>query len=418
MALAAINAGLRLLALGSRFVLSIFMARFMTIKDIGVFSLMAGLIGLLPAVAGFGLNFFMGRELVGLSHEAAIALARDRLRVTAISGVICVLILLVAHVSGTIDLPIPVTAAVGICLLELLGFDMQIALLARGRPTVANLSLLFRTGIWVLPFVISAYLYEPLRNINILSWFWLVGLSMCQAFMMVIYRRDLVSFLGEIVSSRRLYLKTVGWRAAKIYLSDLGLAGSIYIDRFIITALVGVSAAGIYFFFASMISAVYVICLTATVQIYQPMLRRAYLTGGFAALDTEVWLRLRTTFIISAIALITSWPALWVVVWFTNKPDLTLAFDMVPILLLTFGIKVISEFFSVALAAAEQDFNYAMFNIASLGITVLLAFTLIPLMGFRGAALAVLIASIAIAAARILNLRAIVKYSRSKEVLK
>ena len=59
MSVGLINAALRMTGLGSRFLLAIFMARYMTLADIGTFALMAGAAGLLPSVAGLGLNFFL-----------------------------------------------------------------------------------------------------------------------------------------------------------------------------------------------------------------------------------------------------------------------------------------------------------------------------------------------------------------------
>lgn len=412
-----VNAGLRFSGLGMRFALSLFMARFMTLEDIGTFALMTGVTGLLPSFAGLGLNFFMARELVGIDHDKAIALARDRLLVSAVMAVIfTAAIMLVAHL-GWITLPMSPWAASAIIVLELLGFDIQVALLSRRKPLLANMNLLFRTGIWVIPFVVSAILWPTLRTLETLAWFWVAGLLLSHVLVAILYRASLAAFVRDISRrSQRSYLHRTGWRAAKIYASDIGLAGSVYLDRFLITALAGVAAAGTYFFFASLVNSVYVICLAASVQIYQPELRAAYAKGGPAALAQILWPRLRATILIAAVALIAAAPALWLVTKFANKPQLDAAFDIVPILLLAYGVKVASEFFSVSLAAAEQDMNYVVYNVANLVLTAAIGVVAIPLMGFRGAAVAILVASVCILVARLFGLKAITRTQRQEEL--
>jgi O-antigen/teichoic acid export membrane protein len=241
---AAANAALRFSGLGMRLVLSLFMARFMSFEDIGVFALMTGLTGLLPSVAGLGLNFFLSRELVGMDHHAAIMLVRDRLRVSLIAAAFCASVVALVLHFGLADLPLPSWMAVAIITMELLGFDIQMALIARSRSTLANASLMFRTGIWIGPYVVAAFAVPSLRTMEAVGYFWLGGLVLSHFVVAIQYRADFTQIIGLQTPSRS-YLGTVGWRAAKIYASDLGLAGSAYLDRFLITGLAGIRAAGI-----------------------------------------------------------------------------------------------------------------------------------------------------------------------------
>lgn len=402
---AAANAGLRVVALGSRFVLSMFMARFMSLEEIGIFALMTGVTGLLPSIAGLGLNYFMGRELVGVDRISAVALILERLVVSLGMALICVFAILAISALHIATLPIPPLVASLIIVLELLGFDMQVALLSRGRPLMASINLLLRTGAWVGPFVVAAFFVPSLRTIGALAYFWAGGLVVSHLVLLVRYRMDLRVFLSEAHSWAPSFVTDIGWKWVKIYLSDLGLAGSIYIDRFIITAIAGVRAAGIYFFFASIVNSVYVICQAASVQIYQPQLRAAYLRGGNPVLRDAMISKLKATIAISGAALMASGPALWLIMRFTGKVELAQTFDVVPLLLLAYEIKIVSDLLSVGLAAAERDLNYAVINIAGLLLTAAFGFLLVPLLGFRGAAFALLFASSIIVVARFASLR-------------
>lgn len=399
------NAVLRTTGLGSRFLLAIFMARFMTLDDIGTFALIAGAAGLLPSVAGLGLNFFMARRLVGLDHGEAVQLARQRLCVSLMTGLCCAALLVALAWFGAVRLPFSPWLAVAILMLELLGFDLQVALLARSRSTFANLLLFLRNGIWVLPFMALAGAMPPLRSVEALAWFWLAGLAVSHLVMGWHYRRD---YAGAFRKSDRLtggFAASVGVRAAKIYLSDLGLAGSVYLDRFIISSLQDVRAAGIYFFYASIVNSAYIVCLAATVQVYQPQLRAAYLSGGIARLRDALRPRLQTTALVGFAALLAAAPATYVAARISGKAEILAAFDIVPLLIAAYAVKMLSDFMSAALAAAEKDGYYALFNIAGLGLGVAGCLAAIPVMGIHGAALAALLSSLTLLVLRLASWR-------------
>lgn len=399
------NAALRTTGLGSRFLLAIFMARFMTLDDIGTFALMAGAAGLLPSVAGLGLNFFMARRLVGLDHGEAVQLARQRLSVSLMTGLCCAALLAALVWFGAVRLPFSPWLAIAILMLELTGFDLQIALLARSRSTLANLLLFLRNGAWVLPFIALAWAMPPLRSIEALAWFWLAGLAASHLIMGWRYRLDYAAAIREPGRLAGGFAASVGTRAAKIYLSDLGLAGSVYLDRFIISSLQDVRAAGIYFFYASIVNSAYVISLAATVQVYQPQLRAAYLSGGIAGLRDALGPRFRTTALVGFGALLAAAPATYAAALISGKAEILAAFDIVPLLLAAYAVKMLSDFMSTALAAAERDRHYALFNIAGLGLSVAGCLAAIPVMGLHGAALAALLSSLILLVLRLASWR-------------
>lgn len=405
MRVALANAGLRTVGLGSRFVLAVFMARFMSLQDVGTFALMAGATGLLPSVAGLGLNFFMARQLVGVDHGDAVDIVRARLLFSVAAGAFCSALLLVLQIAGTLTLPLSPWLAIAILMLELLGFDLQVALLARSRSTFANILLFLRSGAWTLPFMVLGWAIPAFRTIETLAWFWLAGIGVSHILMTARYRADYAAVFRSSGLTGSRFAASIGSRAAKIYLSDLGLAGSVYIDRFIISSLDGVRAAGVYFFYASIINSAYVICLAATVQVYQPQLRAAFLSGGTAGLRDALRSRFRTTALTAAAALTIAAPATYVAAKISGKAEILAAFDVVPILLAAYGVKMLSDFMSTALAAAEKDVHYALFNMAGLLLTVFGCLVTIPVMGIRGAAVSALGASLTLLALRLFSWR-------------
>lgn len=400
MKVGAFNAGLRVAGLGGRFALSLFMARYMSLQDVGTFALMTGVTGLLPSLVGLGLNFFLSRALVGMEPHVAIRTASDRLVVSVIAGIVSIVALAVALRSGWLTLPFPLWLAGAIMLFELLGFDMQMALLARSRSTLANFLLFLRTGLWTFPFMVLALVEPRARTIGVLTLFWLGGLLVSHIVPAIRYRAAYAATVRGLRHYRFHFARSVGGQAWKIYVSDLGLAGSVYIDRFIITGLIGIGAAGVYFFYASIVNSVYIICQAATVQVYQPQLRAAYRDRGIDSLHAMLRSRTRSALLLSVVALAAAGPAAFLVAKVTHKDQIMAAFAIMPILLTAYVFKVASEMLSCALAAAEQDRSYALFNVLGLVMTVVACLALIPLLGLIGVACANLLASAGLVALR------------------
>jgi O-antigen/teichoic acid export membrane protein len=389
----AINAVLRAIGLVARFALSIFMARYMSLEDVGIFALMIGVTGLLPSVVGFGLNYFMCRALVGLPHDQAVDLVRDRLIVTIIAAFGAVAVLAGLVLSGILDLPLPLFVAGAIIVSELVAFDVQMAQQARGHPVSATINLMVRSGAWVWPFVAIAYFFPLMRTMTVLGWFWLGGLAITLAMLVAIYFLDILRTLRTFDLRRKSYLQLVGWRFAPLYGSDLGLAGNVYLDRFYISALAGMEAAGIYFFFVSIASAVYLVCQAGTVQIFGPQLRGLFHEGGWQGLiagtKSKLWATVLNVSVFSLLAI----PAIWFLVHLTGKAELAAGFDITLILLAAFGLKIVSDFYGALFAAVERDRRYVFYNIVMLVAGLACGVTLVIPFGYRGAAVAMLLAT-------------------------
>lgn len=390
---AALNAGLRGTGLVGRFALSLFMARYMTFEDIGIFALLTGVAGLLPAVSGFGLNYFMSRELVVLDHDAAVHLVRDRLLATFVAAAVSVAVMLALAASGWIDLPLPPLLVGAIIALELVAFDVQMAHQARRRPIFANINLTVRSSLWIPPFVVLAFFLPQLRTIEVVGWFWLGGLVCAYIVLVWAHHRDIGGAIRGAQLRRNRLLGMVRHRFLPIYISDLGIAGSVYVDRFYITAIAGVREAGVYFFFASLANGIYVLCSASTVQIFGPQLRALYREGGYAALADGLRSRVRSTVLTSTAFILAAIPLIWVMLQITGKPELKSAFEIVPVLLLGYGFKILSDLYGTLFAATERDRYYVGFNILMLLATVAFGVVLVSMMGYRGAALAMLLAS-------------------------
>ena len=387
-----INAVLRVATLGSRFLLSLYIAKLLSIRDIGLFALLTGLVGLLPSLTGCGLDYFISRAIVGENSSDAARISRDRLLFSAlVSGAVAACIAVLAR-AGLVALPVQPVLLIGIVVLEVTGFSAQLLLLARRKSVFANVLLFLRSGGWVLPYIATSYAIPSVRTINALALFWIGGLVASNLLLLGRFRGKLphlATGVGDTMPTLWLSLR----RSSKIWLGDIGLAGSIYLDRFVISGLLNVESAGIYFFFSSIINAVYTICLASTTQVYAPDFRAAYVSGGLGGLRIAVRSRLQQTVGLTFVMLGLAMPATWVVARLIHKPQLLANVGLVPIIVAAYAVKLASELMSSVIAAAERDNQYAIFNVVGLVLTVGLCALGTRVAGLIGTACGLLVAS-------------------------
>src|ERR1700691_3445228 len=74
--------GLRAAMTGSKFLLALYTARYLSLADLGIYGLLVGGITIVPAVAGLGMTDIIVRQIVDLRVAAALPLIASRQTLT------------------------------------------------------------------------------------------------------------------------------------------------------------------------------------------------------------------------------------------------------------------------------------------------------------------------------------------------
>jgi len=145
---------LRATALASRFALSIYALRYLSIESLGTFGLAVGLAGIMPPLLGLGINYHLNRDILAMSQTEAHLAARDRL---IVSVSMLALVWLCAALSGAWSLSLlggyPLLLGL-IVSLETLATDMHVMIINRGHAVLANLLLFIRSASWIPPVIL------------------------------------------------------------------------------------------------------------------------------------------------------------------------------------------------------------------------------------------------------------------------
>ena len=271
-----LNIALRGGALVGRFVLMLYLVKIFTFEQIGLFGLIVALLASAPAVVGWGLNYFVNRDLVGQPRLLAGRMMRDRLTVTLASAGLVGLLLLLVQLGGFYSLSFALLLLVmGLLVVEMLAYDLHYHLLSLKQPLLANAVMFIRTAAWVAPFVALSWWLPTLQNLTSLLAAWLMGGLLALITLAYAFRGWPLKAIWQQPIDRA-WLKEKLGQNKLIYLNDLSFVVMGFFYRVVIENSLGLAATGIYVMYWQMANAVYLLASTGSLQIEAPKLVQAW----------------------------------------------------------------------------------------------------------------------------------------------
>lgn len=365
------NLAIRAVTLVLRFALVFYLAHFLGLDATGIYGLALGAVGIVPALIGWGLNYFVAREVVGLEPRSAVLILRDRLLVTlvSLSGATVVAVIVALLVGLPIDrFAIMIAALVW---LETLCSDVHVALIGMSRPVLANALMFLRTASWVLPVVLLGLLVPQTRTLETVFALWICG-SLATAIVLLVLLRRLAIDPSTVRSVDYVWLRERLSRSWYIYISDLGLVGFVYIDRYVVGYVLGLTDTGIYTFYWSLTNALQTLIATAVVQVALPHLVtqfRRSIGDWRAALRQEI----TRVFAMSGVLSVSMFAAGVAGIHFGYFAPHEHALLLFGLLLAASVVRSCSDVLNVGLSTIGRDRFYAFINV--LGIPISIAFT-------------------------------------------
>jgi glycosyltransferase involved in cell wall biosynthesis/O-antigen/teichoic acid export membrane protein len=259
--------------LAAKFILSIFMARYMGLKEIGIYGLIVGASGTVQAVLRGGIFLLICRDVV---RQSRFELMHDLRHY--ISGILFLYLLLapVAIICGQYWGE-PAVAILILCvfLTDHLAFDSYVLINNLQYPKLANFVYSLQSAVWIYLLVICAVFYEPFRSLKVLLAFWTGGGLMALGIVLWLTR----DWPWKKVFSQKLQLQ---WylskmrSSARLYFADVLGVVNYYLDRYIVSLFLSLEMTGIYVFFSQVMTATWNLVNSGVLVVYAPHLIRAY----------------------------------------------------------------------------------------------------------------------------------------------
>lgn len=381
--------GLRLGNAGAKFALAVYMARYLGLADVGLFGLMVGAATGIPAIFGFGLNDWTGRHLVGMARAAAMPVAVTRLAATVV-----VQIVLQAVAWGLVALFHPPIAtstlalASAVLFLEHLAVDDYSLEIGRERPTFANVQLFLRAGLWPLPVIGWGLLDPAARSLDVVLGGWLAGLIAMWA---VVAVRGLSGGRWRLIGFDGAYLRSALRGSVPFWLADMGTVGNLYLDRFILSAFMGLEATGVYTFFWSFANVAHTLAVNGIVQPQAPRLIAAERSGDPAAFAAERTRLVRDSIVWAGLLIAAIGVLLPLVLPWFGRPLLVANLPVFWAILTATAVRIGSDGLGFVLYALRCDRAIAVTSLLGVAATAAAGLTLVPSLGIGGAAVGCLV---------------------------
>jgi O-antigen/teichoic acid export membrane protein len=389
---------LRMANTASKFLLTLYTARYLGLADLGIYGLLVGATTLVPAVLGLGTTDWVMRHLVTMPRDEAIASIATRLSLPVVLHAVGQpLAFVVNYVLGA-PVPWPLLVICGLVLfLEHIASDSNDLLVGRGRILLANVLFFMRAGLWP-PVVIVWGIFDPsARTLECLLLGWLGAL--------VLVWLTLAAHLFSQQRWRALGLR-LPWIASGVrasvpfYIKDLTGAASLYLDRFVLSLFLGLELTGVYTLFWSIANVLHNLTVFSVVQPKLPALIEAGQKADpieFRDLERKLQIEAGSWIVLLAAG---ASVALFVLLPFLERPALYDHLAIFWILLLATALRAAADGYGFVLLALHRDTAIAVVSVAGAIASVALNVVLIPLLGIIGAALAYVFTSAGMLMAR------------------
>ncbi|MBI3435552.1 MAG: hypothetical protein HY056_10815 [Proteobacteria bacterium] len=375
---------LRGLTLGSRFLLSLLLARMLTASELGQYGLVTAFLAIALLAVGLEFYSFTLRQMVPAAPRQRVRIIADQIALTSLT--VCVTVGVTAAAVWAGILPSALAAWFLLILItEHLSLEATRILIILSRSVRAYIGLFLRGGIWV--FVIAALMFATpsVRTLETVLLWWAIGGATSVVFAAISLRY--LPWL-ELREFRPDWTRIgIGLRTARPFmLTALGALILSYFDRFVIEGNLGRDALGIYTFYSTITIGI----LSLGTSISHQFLPKVI--SGFAAgaesFRAVLWTHALSLSAIGIFVVLAAAIAIGPIVIVMQLEIYAAAIPAFYVMLAGVLLRILAEVPSYALYAAHADKGLLACNLGAGAVAVSLNLSLVPFFGLVGAACA------------------------------
>lgn len=373
--------GLRGGLLVARFLLALFIGRFIGLEELGIYGLISGAAAVLQIVLRCGVFSKLSREAV---HNDLPTLIHDLRHygsgTLVLYGLLLPVTITTGYYFGHTHLALLVVA---IIMVEHAISDVVSLMTNLGRPASANMLYAFQSAAWIYLYIALALMIPALRTLGWLLAFWICGSLLALAFAASLTRSWpwAEGFRAPLQWSWFKDSTRASWR---LYLSEVVAILTLYADRYLVFLFLSLELVGVFVLFWQMASAVGNLVGAGVLQVYRPRLIRAGHSGSTADFKSLYRESLLHSLAAAAILSVMTAATAYYLIPYSRQP---LAMEYLPLLglmLLCLQIRIWADAAKNAAYARHLDHRTMQCHLLSLVTGVTLSLALIPTYGLYG----------------------------------
>lgn len=386
-----INVGLRAFTLCSKFLLLIYLAKYLSLEQMGTYGLFAASVNYSLYLVGLDYYTYANREILARPKKDWPIIIRDQAIFYCIAYVIALPMLFLIFIIDVLN-----WKYIGwfylVLTLEHLAQEAYRLLVVFQQPLKAGIVLFIRAGSWAYVILFIMIKNPGTRFLTTVLAGWASGCFLCLIVsFFIFYRLDWASV--KQVSPNWAWIRRGIRISLPFFFSTLALRGMYTFDRYFLKYFWGESAVGVYTFYAGIANVVQYFIDAAIVVIYYPKLVSSYRLGDIK--NYLIYLRQMTFAIFFAVVILAGFLGLfiWPFLDYIDKSAYSEKISVFWILLFANGVITLGYIPHYALYAVGRDKDIVIATFLAFFICMILYFCLIPYWGVIGAGIAIFISS-------------------------
>lgn len=379
----------------SKFILFLYWGRLVEPAEIGLFGIIYAIVAIFVQLVGVEFHYVNSREIASSSSkEHASRLIRGQIVLHLFSYVIAVPVLSLVFFGGILDWLYFYLIAC-LVVVEHLCQELFRFLQFCFRPVLGAFVSFIRSGIWVFIFIYVVEYNLALPTIKNVLYAWL-SCSFLAVLIGTYFIRD------YLFGQQEPGIFTFKWacaaiqRASPFFISAIFFSLFQYMDRFILNYILGPNSVGVYFFLASLASALQLIVSFSVGVFYGPLAIRAFRQEGLKGyLDVRTIL-IKKSLLYCFAALIPAVLVINPVLSFIGKPDYIAHVEVYYIMLIANVAMIIADFSNLELYVRNLDREIMLSAIFGLIASLVIQTVSIISFGVVGAAIGAILSAFGI----------------------
>lgn len=261
---------LRLASLIGKFGLSIYIARYLSLDDLGLYGLIMSLTMFAVVLYGGRIDYDLARQIVKMDKPEGYGLLRDQSTFFILNYVVTAPILLFGQYFFREPWALLLIVLL-ICWLESYSNLLFVNTAFLGRPVLANVAFFIRSGLWSIMVIVAGVAFPSVRSLWFILASWAIGTGLSIA--LNLWFLEVQSWPGvRSVAVDWARIKTALGRSFPMWIGSVGLIGGSYLDRFVVGAFLDMKAVGLTTFYTSFAAAVVMLVSTSILGVVAPKL--------------------------------------------------------------------------------------------------------------------------------------------------
>ena len=374
-----INLVLRGITLGSKFLLSIYLVKFLSLEANGEYGIFVATISMLTYVLGLDFYSFNNREILQENSSESGKKIKNQFFLFTI---VYLIVLPLLYVLGLFDFigEKYVFLFYLILIFDHISIELYRLLVVFSKPIQANMNLFLRTGIWILVLIFAWHNdFEELKNLKSVFNFWMIG-----SFLSVFFSIFSLSTTGISIPWReKIETKWIlaGLKiATPFFIATLSYKTIQFADRYMVEFYLGTKQTGVYYFFSNISMLIETFVQTTVVMIYSPQLiaslkkDKPFQINIFKTFSKEI-------VIYSVLAVVSVCAIIYPLLYIVEKTELFLSISVFFVMVITRFIFNISLIYHFKLYVAKKDRVIMTSTLVAVIFNISLNYILIPFYG-------------------------------------